>query len=197
MQRVSEARKLLHAAVLPFLTKPIVGRMCNVHFLEGECVHRINHPDAASPAGPSKVNNRDFTALQPHFDFVVTTYRTALDVLPPLDHDVSNPPIIFPPITLIIMPPLVRRRPLFERIKAYLDPYDFLLWLSEELNDDIYDELLKEWATPIGIALNFVFVLARGASKASTSRGIDDVFGDADVGRGSGRFAWVVSMDMP
>lgn len=90
------------------------------------------------------------------------------------------------------MPRLVRQAPLTERIKAYLDPYDLLLWLSEELNDDAYEEWLKEWATPIGIGLNVVFVLARGASKTNASVIQDDVFGDAD-GSGSGWFTWFVS----
>lgn len=88
------------------------------------------------------------------------------------------------------MPRLVRRTPLIERIKAYLDPYDFLLWLSEELNDDSYDEWLNVWATPIGIALNITFVLARGASKPGVGRG-DDVFGEDR--NGSGWFSWLVS----
>lgn len=89
------------------------------------------------------------------------------------------------------MPRLVRRAPLSERLKAYLDPYDFLLWLSEELNDDTYDEWLQAWATPLGVALNFLFVLARGASKTGGSRGRDDVFGDADS-NSSGWFSWLV-----
>ncbi|KAF2163926.1 hypothetical protein M409DRAFT_68182 [Zasmidium cellare ATCC 36951] len=86
------------------------------------------------------------------------------------------------------MPRLVRRAPLIDRIKAYLDPYDLLLWIAEELNDDAYDEWLKVWATPIGIGLNSVFILARGASKPYS--GSDDVFGD-DGGKGSGWFAWM------
>ena len=91
------------------------------------------------------------------------------------------------------MPPLVRRRPLIERLKEYLDPQDFLLWLSEELNDDAYDELLNEWATVIGIALNILFILARGANRPGTARGRDDVFGDSETSKGSGWFAWMVS----
>lgn len=91
------------------------------------------------------------------------------------------------------MPRLVRQAPLSERIKAYLDPYDFLLWLSETLNDDTYDEWLKDWATVIGVALNLLFILARGASKAGLSRGADDVFGDDSEGSGSGWFSWFVS----
>ncbi|KAK5119597.1 hypothetical protein LTR85_007426 [Meristemomyces frigidus] len=88
------------------------------------------------------------------------------------------------------MPRLVRRTPLSERLKAYLDPYDLLLWLSEELNDDAYDEWLKAWATPIGIGLNILFILARGASKAGAARGSEDVFGDIDGRRGAGWFTW-------
>ena len=84
----------------------------------------------------------------------------------------------------------MRRAPLIERIKAYLDPYDFLLWIAEELNDDAYDEWLKIWATPIGIGLNIGFILARGASRPHS--GSDDVFGD-DGRKGSGWFAWMVS----
>lgn len=75
------------------------------------------------------------------------------------------------------MPKYVRRQPLSERIKAYLNPYDFLLWLSEEIESNGWDQLEKEWATPIGIALNLVFLVARANSKAST-KGYDDVFGD-------------------
>jgi len=98
-----------------------------------------------------------------------------------------------PTHTTDTMPPLVRRRPLLERIQAYLDPGDFLLWLSEELNDDAHEDLLNSWATPIGIALNFLFILARGSSNPGDSRGSDDVFGDIEGKRGSGWFAWLVS----
>lgn len=91
------------------------------------------------------------------------------------------------------MPRLVRKTPLSERIKAYLDPYDFLLWLSELLNDDAVSDWLKDWATPIGVGLNILFILARGASKSGGSSGDDDVFGNIDVGGGSGWLSWVVS----
>ncbi|EME43919.1 hypothetical protein DOTSEDRAFT_130399 [Dothistroma septosporum NZE10] len=91
------------------------------------------------------------------------------------------------------MPRLVRRAPLSERIKAYLDPYDFLLSLSETLNDDTYEEWLKIWATPIGIGLNILFILARGASRTSTKGG-DDVFGED--GSSSGWFAWLCAFQV-
>lgn len=90
------------------------------------------------------------------------------------------------------MPRLVRKTPLIERIKARLDPYDLLLWIAEELNDDAYDEWLNLWATPIGLGLNIIFILARGSSSAGKGRGgKDDVFGDGNTG--SGWFAWFVS----
>lgn len=92
------------------------------------------------------------------------------------------------------MPRLVRRTPLSERLRALLDPADFFLWLSEELNDDAYDEWLKAWATPLGVGLNIVFILARGASKQGSPRGRDDVFGDFDEKKGSGWFTWLVSV---
>ncbi len=75
------------------------------------------------------------------------------------------------------MPRFVRRQPLVDRIQAYLNPYDFLLWLSEELESNGWDQLEKEWATPIGITLNLVFLIAR-ANTAATSTNYDDVFGD-------------------
>lgn len=90
------------------------------------------------------------------------------------------------------MPRLVRRAPLSERIKAYLDPYDFLLWLSEELNDDSYEEALHTWSIPIGIVLNVLFVLCKSTSKPHTG-GKDDVFGDTGGRRSSGWFNWLVS----
>ena len=75
------------------------------------------------------------------------------------------------------MPKFVRRQPLIERIKAYLNPYDFLLWLSEELESNGWDQLEKEWAVPIGILVNLVFLIARANTK-NTATSYDDVFGD-------------------
>jgi hypothetical protein len=93
------------------------------------------------------------------------------------------------------MPRLIRRTPLLERIKANLDFYDLSLWIWEELNDDAYDEWIKLWATPIGIALNLIFIIARGASRPGEGNGADDVFGDVDEKGGSGWIAWFVSDD--
>lgn len=94
------------------------------------------------------------------------------------------------------MPPprtrLVRRAPLLERIQAYLNPWDFLLWASEELNGNDWGDIHKRWAVPIGIVLNVVFMMAR--ANARSSRGGDDVFADYHERRGSGWLAWVVSL---
>lgn len=94
------------------------------------------------------------------------------------------------------MPRLVSKTPLIDRIKAYLDPYDLLLWLSEELNDDGVEEWLKEWATPIGLGLNILFILARGASNpgSSSKSKTDDVFGEFDNNRGTGWFTWLATL---
>lgn len=75
-------------------------------------------------------------------------------------------------------PRLVRRRPLAERIQAYLDPLDFLLWLSEELDSSQWDQWQKEWANPIALVVNMAFVIARANSGPSTRSRGDDVFGE-------------------
>jgi hypothetical protein len=86
------------------------------------------------------------------------------------------------------MPKFVRRQPLSERILAYFNPYDFLLWLSEELESSGWDQLDKEYAFPIGVGLNLVFLVARSNSQPR-SADYDDVFGD---GGGSSFLGWLV-----
>ena len=76
------------------------------------------------------------------------------------------------------MPRLVRRRPLAERIKSYLNPLDFLLWVSEEIDTHDWDQFEKDWALSAGVALNAVFLIARANSRSNASRITDDVFGD-------------------
>lgn len=84
------------------------------------------------------------------------------------------------------MPRLVRKKPLSERVKAWLNPMDTLLWLSEELETRDWDS--KALGTQLGLGFNFVFLLARANSL--TSEVEDDVFNDA----GSGSFiTFVVS----
>ena len=87
-------------------------------------------------------------------------------------------------------PRLVRRRPMKERIKAYVNPLDFLLWLSEQLDSGDWDEWQKEWAYPIGILLNVIFLIARANSGYNTRGRADDVFGE-DVGY-AGWLPWFV-----
>ena len=91
-----------------------------------------------------------------------------------------------------IMPKFVRRQPFSERIAAYLNPYDFLLWLSEDIESNGWDQLEKDWAIPIGIALNVVFLIARANTEPQSSS-YDDVFGDI---QGPGWLAWLVSASL-
>lgn len=76
------------------------------------------------------------------------------------------------------MPRLVRRQPLAERIRAYLNPWDFLLWASEEIEGHDWDQVEKDWGFAIGFALNMVFLMARANSRPSGGKAFDDVFGD-------------------
>ncbi|KAL2258093.1 hypothetical protein VTK26DRAFT_8738 [Humicola hyalothermophila] len=79
------------------------------------------------------------------------------------------------------MPPprpqrLVRRQPLIERLRAKLNPLDFYLWISEEIQTFNWDS--KEFGTRFGLCANFIFLLAR-ANAGGTREAVDDVFGDA------------------
>ncbi|KAI9840355.1 MAG: hypothetical protein M1837_001656 [Sclerophora amabilis] len=91
------------------------------------------------------------------------------------------------------MPPrrLIRRQPLAERLKSYLDPLDFLLWLSEEVDSNDWDELQRSYGIPLGIVINILFLVARANSHGNGS-GYDDVFGD-DRASGSGWMSWFAS----
>lgn len=85
---------------------------------------------------------------------------------------------------------LVRRAPLLERIKASLNPLDFLLWLSEEINSNDWEDFQRQWAYPTGLTLNVIFMVARANSGAGSDG--SDVFADA-YETGSGWFAWLAS----
>ncbi|KAJ5925194.1 hypothetical protein N7454_007833 [Penicillium verhagenii] len=76
------------------------------------------------------------------------------------------------------MPRLVRRRPLLERIQAYLNPWDFLLWVSEEIDGNDWDQMEKDWGLPIGVTLNLIFLITRANSRSSGGKAFDDVFGE-------------------
>ena len=75
-------------------------------------------------------------------------------------------------------PRLIRRRPLAERIKSYLDPVDFVLWLSENVDSSEWEHWQKEWGTAIGIVVNVCFMVARANSGRTRHSANDDVFGD-------------------
>lgn len=88
------------------------------------------------------------------------------------------------------MPRLVRRRSLQDRIKDYLNPGDFLLWLSEEFETRDWDS--KQFGAPLALGLHFLLLVARAnTGRSSRNRG-DDVFGD--VGSGTGWLSYIVSI---
>lgn len=80
------------------------------------------------------------------------------------------------------MPRLIRRRPLWERTKDYLNPADWLLWASEEIETADWDN--KQLATPLSFGLHLVLLIARANSGRSAKYGGDDVFGDDYAGTG-------------
>jgi hypothetical protein len=92
----------------------------------------------------------------------------------------------------VTMPPRVRRAPLLERIKSNLDPWDWLLWISEEINSNDWEEFTEAWATAIGITLNVVFMIARAGSGEAKPSPKDDVFGDFEGRTGTGWMSWLV-----
>src|SRR5438034_8510926 len=57
-----------------------------------------------------------------------------------------------------------------ERIRIFLNPLDFLLWLSEELDTSGWEQLEKEWAISIGVGLNVVFLIARANANLGARR---------------------------
>ncbi|KAK0388517.1 hypothetical protein NLU13_4760 [Sarocladium strictum] len=72
------------------------------------------------------------------------------------------------------MPRLVRRKPLMERVSAMLNPMDYLLWLSEELET-------RDWnsdvvGTQLGVAMNFLLLICRANTGGSAAG--DDIFRD-------------------
>lgn len=70
-----------------------------------------------------------------------------------------------------------------------LNPMDFLLWLSEELETRDWDSTSA--GTQLGLGLNFVFLIARANSSSSSSK--DDVFSDDN---GSGWLSFFVSASL-
>ena len=84
---------------------------------------------------------------------------------------------------------MVRRRPLSDRLQALLNPMDFYLWLSEEVQTFDWDS--RTFGTRFGLAANFLFLVARANSGVSAAS--DDVFGDAPA---SGWIAYLVRLSI-
>jgi hypothetical protein len=73
------------------------------------------------------------------------------------------------------MPRLIRQKSLRERWAAWLNPMDLLLWVSEEIQTRELDAQVI--GTRVGVAANFVYLLASARSSTSTAQ--DDVFGES------------------
>jgi hypothetical protein len=91
------------------------------------------------------------------------------------------------------MPRLVRTKSLLDRIRDYLSPGDFMLWLSEEFETRDWDP--KQIGTPLALGLHVLFLIARANSGTSYGRRGDDVFGDTD--HGSGWVSYIVRVVLP
>jgi hypothetical protein len=91
------------------------------------------------------------------------------------------------------MPRLVRKKPLLQRIRDRLDPWDLWDELTTSLDIDSYAEAAEGWAVPIGFCCNICFMFAKLGSRPGLGRsGNDDVFGDVEGKRGPGWFGWIV-----
>lgn len=89
------------------------------------------------------------------------------------------------------MPRLVRRAPLAERIKAYTDPSDWLIWISEELNSSDWEEFAASYALYIGLGANVLFILAQANSGAFAASDDDGVFNEVE---GPGWARWTLGL---
>lgn len=89
------------------------------------------------------------------------------------------------------MPRLVRRQTLMQRITAAINPWDFLLWLSEEIETRELDSIAV--GSQVGVVANFLFLLAR-ANLGPSNSADDDVFGD---GSGRGWLSYLVGLRSP
>lgn len=73
-----------------------------------------------------------------------------------------------------------------ERVKAYLDVHDWLLWISEELNTNDWEDFAKDYAFIIGFVFNLVYIIAQ-ANTASGPGNDDILLGSTS---GPGWFTW-------
>lgn len=89
------------------------------------------------------------------------------------------------------MPRLVRRAPLSERIKAYTNIGDWLLWISEELHSSDWEEFAASYAHYLGFGANLLFILAQANSGAASSSDDDGVFREVT---GPGWLKWMMNL---
>ncbi|PVH93621.1 hypothetical protein DM02DRAFT_619159 [Periconia macrospinosa] len=85
------------------------------------------------------------------------------------------------------MPRLVRQRPLGERIKSWIDPEDWHIWISDKLDSEDWEDFAKEHSRILGFAMNLVFIIAQ-ANASRSSESDDDVLLGGNGG--PGWFAW-------
>ena len=71
---------------------------------------------------------------------------------------------------------------------------DWVMWASEELNSSDWDEWAHNYAMPLGLSMNVVFLIAKANTGKSSSKRGDDVFGDPKTSS-SGWLQWFVSDD--
>ncbi|RKF64007.1 Meiotically up-regulated gene 154 protein [Erysiphe neolycopersici] len=83
------------------------------------------------------------------------------------------------------MPRLIRRRPLLARIKDYLHPADWFLWLSEELETRDWDS--SEYGNSVAALLHFLTLISQANISRSTESQ-EDVFNDNKFS-----FGWISS----
>ncbi|KAI8931131.1 hypothetical protein NX059_011485 [Plenodomus lindquistii] len=89
------------------------------------------------------------------------------------------------------MPRLVRRAPLAERIKAYIDPSDWLIWISEELNSSDWEDFASSYSVYLGFGANLLFILAQANSGAASASDDDGVFSTV---QGPGWLKWFANL---
>jgi hypothetical protein len=80
------------------------------------------------------------------------------------------------------MPRLVRRKPLLDRVKDFLNPGDLWLWISEWIETRDWDS--KQYVGPLAFGFHLVMLIARANVGGSRNSGRDDVFGDDYSGTG-------------
>ncbi|KAJ2897086.1 hypothetical protein MKZ38_004996 [Zalerion maritima] len=105
--------------------------------------------------------------------------------------DDDNPPPQTPPLLLLHLLKcpyrVVRRKSLREKVSAWFNFLDFLIYISEEIETRDWDSAAV--GTRVGLALNLLFFLARAQSSVDDHTD-DDLFSDSPR---SGWFSYLVS----